>query len=106
MAGRVLDENNAPVSHARITVHCGETPAFEVYSGASGAFRLSLSRTSDCLLNVDRTGYFRLQNYPLAPGGVVVPSEVTVTLHSQPEVFQSVTVGAEAATLDPGADSA
>lgn len=99
VAGHVVDENEAPVANARITVRCGDAPTLEAYSGPSGAFQFPLAVLGDCQLNVNRTGYFQLQNYPIAVTNG--SSEVTVTLHSQHEVYQNVTVGAAPARIDP-----
>lgn len=99
VTGRVVDENDAPIAGARLTVHCGQAPAQEAYSGPSGAFQFSLAQPGDCGLNVDRAGYFQLHDYPLAVASSA--AEVIVTLHSQREVFQSITVGASPAPVDP-----
>jgi len=99
LTGHVVDENRAPVAEARVSVRCGEAPVLYARTGPTGAFQLLLAATGDCRLNVDHSGYFELQNYPLAVGGNT--AEVTVTLNSQREVFQSVTVGAAPAPVDP-----
>lgn len=99
VTGRVVDEDEAPVANARITVHCGGAPALETYSGPSGSFQFPLAAPGDCRFNVDRAGYFQLQNFTLAVSSG--SSDVAVTLHPQREVFQSVTVGAAPAPVDP-----
>ena len=99
VTGRVVDEDDAPVAGARITVHCGRAAAVEAYSEPSGAFQLSLPTPVDCRLDVDRTGYFEVRNRPLQVEGAA--TETTITLNPQHEVFQSVTVGASPAPVDP-----
>src|ERR1019366_913909 len=91
VAGRVIDEAGAPVPAARVAVHCGAAPAVGAQTGPAGDFELSLL-PGDCTLNVDHAGFFELRDRPLHIGNG--PTEVTVTLNPQHEVFQSVTVGA------------
>jgi len=97
--GRVVDEDETPVAGARITVRCGQAPAVEAYSEPSGAFQFSLAAPGECLLDVDRTGYFQVRNRPLAVAGPL--TETTIALNTEREVFQSVTVGDSPAPVDP-----
>src|ERR1017187_5539623 len=98
VAGRVIDEDGAPVPAARVAVHCGAAPAVGAQTGPAGDFELSLP-PGDCTLNVDHAGFFELRDRPLHIGNG--PTEVTVTLNPQHEVFQSVTVGALPPPVDP-----
>jgi hypothetical protein len=98
VAGRVIDEDGAPVPAARVAVHCGAAPVIEVQTGPAGLFELSLP-PGDCTLNAGHAGFFELRDRPLHIGDG--PTEVTVTLNPQHEVFQSVTVGALPAPIEP-----
>ena len=88
VAGRVVDEDGAPVPAARVAVHCGAAPAVESQTAPAGVFEMSLP-PGDCTVNVDHAGFFELRDRPLHIG--YGPTEVTVTLNPQHEVFQSVT---------------
>src|ERR1035438_1324012 len=98
VAGRVIDEDGAPVPAARVAVHCGALPAIEAQTGPAGLFQMSLP-PGDCTLNAGHAGFFELRDRPLHIGNG--PTEVTVTLNPQHEVFQSVTVGALPPPVDP-----
>jgi hypothetical protein len=99
VTGRVVDEHEAPIDRARVTVHRNQETPVEVYTGPTGTFQVHLSAIGDYLLNADRTGYFELRDRPLHVEAT--PTEVTVTLNTQREVFQSVTVGAAPSQVDP-----
>ena len=99
VTGRVVDENEAPIDAARVSVRRGQEAAIQVYTGPSGAFQVQLPGAGDYLLNAGRTGYFELRDRPLhVEAG---SAEVTVTLNAQREVFQSVTVGSAPPPVDP-----
>ena len=99
LTGRVVDENDAPLDHARVTAHRGQEAPLEAYSGPSGGFRLSLPSPGTYLMGVNRPGYFELKDRPVditASG-----AEVTLVLNPQREVFQTVQVGALPDLVDP-----
>src|ERR1035438_4596622 len=50
VAGRVIDEDGAPVPAARVAVHCGALPAIEAQTGPAGLFQMSLP-PGGCTLN-------------------------------------------------------
>ncbi len=98
VAGRVSDEDGAPVPAARVVARCGAAPAMEAQTGPAGDFQMSLP-PGDCTLNASHAGFFELRDRPIHIGDG--PTEVTVMLNPQREVFQSVTVGALPAPVDP-----
>lgn len=98
LTGRVVDENEAPVANARISARVGLESAQQAFSGPPGEFRLRLPAPGRYLVNVGCAGYFQLVDRPVdvGPEG----TEITLVLNAQREVFQSVTVGEEAAPVD------
>jgi hypothetical protein len=88
--GRVVDENDAPVAHARVSIGDRET-----YSGATGAFQLTVAGAGPYTVTVDRQGYFQLKKT------VEAGTDVTLVLNEQLEVFQSIVVGAQPAAVEP-----
>src|SRR5579862_5042390 len=80
--GRVADENNAPVADARITVRQASATAAlaEAQSDPTGAFTLSLPSPGDYVVDV--------------------ATELTLTINSVREVFQSVDVSAQTSSVE------
>jgi Carboxypeptidase regulatory-like domain/TonB-dependent Receptor Plug Domain len=105
LTGRVVDENGSPVHDARVTVH-GTGPAaraFEAQTDPTGAFTLSLPEPGDYLYSVDREGYYALRDHPIH---VAAPSqELTATINTVREVFQSVNVAEETSPVELAATS-
>jgi len=99
LTGRVVDEHEAPVAGARVSLRRGQEAAIETYTGPTGAFQVSLPGPGGYLLNVDRTGYFQLHDRPVSVESG--QAEVTVVLNPQREVFQSVTVGGLPTPVEP-----
>src|ERR1039458_851389 len=60
VAGRVIDEDGAPVPAARVAVHCGAAAAVEAQTGPAGDFELSLP-PGDCTMNAGHAGFFELR---------------------------------------------
>ena len=96
LTGRVVDQNDAPVANARVSVHRGNESPVQTYSGPSGGFALRLPVADTYLIDVDRAGYFALKDRP-----VQATSEITLVLNQEQEVFQSVTVGVLPLPVDP-----
>ena len=99
LAGRVVDQNDAPVANARVSAHRGPETPVETFSGPSGAFTLRLPAADTYLIAVDRTGYFALKDRSVevsSPG-----SEITLVINEQEEVFQSIAVGDLPSPVDP-----
>ena len=93
ITGRVVDENDVPVSNAAISIP-GAAP---VRSDATGAFTLELPAPGDYLVSAEREGYYKLTAHPIhvEPG-----SEVTLALNTVREVFQAVNVHEEPSPID------
>ncbi|MBZ5584959.1 MAG: carboxypeptidase-like regulatory domain-containing protein [Acidobacteriia bacterium] len=99
LTGRVVDENDAPLDHARVTARRGQGAPLEAYSGPSGQFRIALPAPGTYLLGAFRPGYFELKDRPVdVPAG---GTEVTLALNVEQEVFQAVQVGALPDLVDP-----
>ena len=96
LTGRVVDQNEAPVANARVSAHRAAESPVQTYSGPSGAFTLRLPGADTYLIDVDRAGYFELKDR-----SVQAPSEITLVINEQEEVFQSVTVGELPSPVDP-----
>jgi hypothetical protein len=64
--GRVVDENDAPVQAARVSVRPAEAAAsatpWEAQTGPTGAFTLTLSEPGDFLVSVECPGYYALKD--------------------------------------------
>jgi hypothetical protein len=99
LTGRVVDDNDAPIAKARVTVRRGTETPLETYSGPTGAFQLTLPGPGDYLAGAAHTGYFEVTGRPIHvdAGG----AEIALVLNPQREVFQSVQVGALPDTVDP-----
>ena len=94
LRGRVVDEDDAPVRAARVTVR----PAgAEAETDPTGAFTLTLPGTGDFLVSVEREGYYALKDQ--AVHGATT-QEVTLVINSVREVFQSQNVNAQTSRVD------
>ncbi|HXS98231.1 MAG TPA: TonB-dependent receptor [Candidatus Limnocylindrales bacterium] len=98
LSGRVVDQNDAPIAGARITVRRDPNPPIEATSSPAGAFRVTLPAPGEYHFTVDRAGYFELKNRLL---DVAAGHDVTLVLNAQQEAFQSVTVGENPTPVDP-----
>ncbi len=106
LTGRVVDENEVPVPAAHVTVLPAPGSAtaappkpWETQTDPTGAFRLNLPATGDYLVSVERAGYYALKGRPVRVEGT---QEVTLTLNTVREVFQSADVNAETSPVDVG----
>src|SRR5690349_6513041 len=61
LRGHVLDENNAPIANAEISVHY-ESRDLIIFSDPTGAFTLLVPRPGDYLVRVSSPGYFELRD--------------------------------------------
>jgi hypothetical protein len=96
--GRVVDENDAPVRAARVRVHpVAGTDSWEVQTDPTGAFTLTLPGPGDFLVSVACQGYYALQDRPLRADSA---QELTLSLNSVREVFQSENVTAETSRVN------
>ncbi|HEY6346135.1 MAG TPA: carboxypeptidase-like regulatory domain-containing protein [Bryobacteraceae bacterium] len=101
LQGRVVDENDAPVRAARVSVRAaaGAANALEAETDPTGAFTLTLPGPGDFLVSVEKEGYYALQDRPLH---VETSQEVRLVINSVREVFQSVNVNEETSPVDVG----
>jgi Carboxypeptidase regulatory-like domain/TonB-dependent Receptor Plug Domain len=92
--GRVVDENDAPVRGARVTVQSRETQ-----TDPTGNFILTLPGPGDFQVSVAREGYYALKDRAVH---VESSQEITLVINSVREVFQSENVNAETSPVDVG----
>lgn len=100
LKGRVVDENDAPVAAARVSVRLAAgngSGVFETQTNPDGGFTLSLPAPGNYLVNVDRQGYYALEDQPLEGQGA---QQVVLRLNTVKEVFQSDNVNAPTSPLD------
>src|SRR5581483_8674583 len=100
LRGHVKDENDAPVAAARVTLRRAAASApgpWQTQTDPAGAFTLAVPDPGDYLLSVAREGYYELKDRPVHIEGTL---ELTLTLSSVREVFQSVDVHARPAPVD------
>ena len=95
LSGRVVDENETPLSQARISV---KPAGAQTVSDSAGAFSVELPERGDYLVTVERDGFYQLRDHPVRVEGA---SEITLTLVPIREVFQSVDVSELPPSLDP-----
>jgi hypothetical protein len=93
LAGRVVDENDAPVAGATVEVRGVGT----VQSDAVGAFSLTAPGPGDYAIDVRREGYYEINNRKVQ---VEAGSEITLVLNTVREVFQSVNVHGQPSPVD------
>ena len=102
LTGRVVDENEAPVGAAKITVRLAKSGVPEVNSWQSqteptGVFKLVLPEAGQYLVNVEREGFYELKNLPVQAD---TAREITLVINSLREVFQSVDVKEEPSPIN------
>ncbi len=106
LTGRVVDENEVPVPGAHVSVVPAPgspipAPAkpWDTQTDPTGAFTLSLPAAGDFLVSVELEGYYALKDRPVRVQGT---QEMTLTLNTVREVFQSTDVNAETSPVDVG----
>ncbi len=102
--GRVVDENDAPVQAARVSVRPAAVPAaaatsWQAQTDPDGAFIVTLPAAGDYLISAEREGYYALKDHAVHIEGA---EELTLAINSVREVFQSENVNAETSPLDVG----
>jgi hypothetical protein len=100
-SGRVMDQNDAPLAGARVSIRQEARTPLEAESSPTGSFVITVPAPGRYLVTVDRAGYFQLRDQPveIADGG----AETTLVLNVQEEVFQSIHVGAPSNPVDAAA---
>ncbi len=99
LTGRVVDEDGAPLSRARISAHKASEAPQTIETGPTGAFQLNLPDPGKYLVTVQRTGYFQLSERPIDVDQN--SPQVTLVLNPNREIFQSVSVGESSSPVDP-----
>jgi hypothetical protein len=99
LRGRVIDENGAPVRGASVTVRprTGAIVAppeglWEAQTDPDGIFAFTLPGPADIVISVEREEYYALKEQALHLESL---QELTLTINSVREVFQSTNVNAE-----------
>ncbi len=100
LTGRVLDENNAAVPGAQVTLRAAVGGDFHVQAAAdqTGKFVLDALGPGDYVISVEREGYFRLADLPLALNEGA--NEITLVLNPAREVFEKVDVAYSPPAID------
>jgi hypothetical protein len=102
LRGRVVDENGAPVREAQVTARPAEVStaaanSWEVQTDPTGAFTLTFPMPGDFVVSVVREGYYALKDRAVHVEGT---EELTLTINTVREVFQSENVNAETSPVD------
>ena len=97
LKGRVLDENNAPLSGAEVTLRL-ESVERRGFADPTGAFNITVPRNGEYSVRVSLPGYFDLQNRKigLAPG----LNELTLVLSRVRDMLESLDVSGVASVID------
>ncbi len=96
--GRVVDENDAPVRDAHVTIRLTtSSPIWAAQTDPTGAFSLTLPKPGDYLVSVDREGYYALTNQTVR---AEMSTPLTFVINTVREVFQSENVNAQASPVD------
>jgi hypothetical protein len=98
--GRVVDEDDAPVRAALVSVRPAGAPqqdSLKTETDPDGAFAIALAGLGDFLVNVDRESYYVLRDRPIH---MEATQEATLVIHSIREVFQSENVTAETSPVE------
>ena len=98
--GRVVDENEAPVRDARVTVHSAAVGnIWHAQTDPTGAFELTLPPPGNLTVTIEREGYYALRNHSV---NLESTSDVIFVINTVREVFQSENVSAQASPVDVG----
>lgn len=100
LGGRVTDEDDAPVSDVRITIHSAAVnPGLiaQTQTGPRGVFSIVLPSPGDYILDAEREGFYSLKNHPIHAD---VSQQITLTISAVKEVFQSVDVNEQVSPVD------
>lgn len=96
LSGRVVNETNAPVAGARLTVSWADSRVHAV-TDPTGAFHLTLPSPAEYRVSAEREGYFALQDRPvnLTEG----TTDLNLVLNRLREVVESVDVNASISNI-------
>ncbi|MBI3280896.1 MAG: carboxypeptidase regulatory-like domain-containing protein, partial [Acidobacteria bacterium] len=96
--GRVVDENQAPVAGAQITVSQAGAASQRVLSDPTGAFVVPLPALGEYQIRAEREGHFQLEQTVEVQED---ESELTLTLPYQRERVESLDVSYSPPAVDP-----
>src|SRR5258708_4315895 len=99
VAGRVVNETNAPVSGAQVIL--GDVPfttSVTAVSDPTGAFALHVPAAGDYTLKVDREGFYVIADRTITITSAT--SEIHITLQSVHEMEASINVSGKAGVVD------
>jgi len=97
VTGRVVDENNAAVAQARVTIH-GDSGDFTVLSDPTGGFSASFAESGHYVAHVERDGFFPLKDFAIDVQDDT--REIHLTLNHVREVVESLKVSATTSGVD------
>src|ERR1051326_2241154 len=89
LSGTVEDETRQPVAGVEVTLISG-TVMQRTVTNDLGQFRFDSVPPGDVLLDFDKAGFFRLNNYAVTMN--IGPTEITVTMNHEYEVRSQVDV--------------
>ena len=92
LSGRVVDEDDAPVRDARVTITSSAPAApasLETVTDSAGHFAVTVPDPGSYLVTIEREGYYAVRDRPVQ---VEAGREVTLVINRVREVFQSVDV--------------
>jgi hypothetical protein len=90
LTGRVVNETEAPVAAARVTIRQADAASFWVaQTEPTGVFKIQLPQPGHYLIHVEREGYYELKNLPVEAD---TSRDITLVINTLREVFQSLDV--------------
>ncbi len=102
LVGRVVDENNAAMPGAQVTLRAarapGDTRPLQTITDPGGKFLFRLDAGGEYLLSAERENYFRLKDRPVRL--IEGVNEVTLVLNAVREVFERIDVSYSPPLLD------
>jgi len=100
LRGRVVDENDAPVRDARVSVRApgaATSRSSDATTDSIGVFTLTLPGPGDFLVSVARQGYYAIKDRPVH---VEAGQELALAMNTVREVFQSMNVADTPSPVD------
>src|ERR1700744_1832117 len=98
LTGRIVDENDATVHDAPVSVHAlpNAEPHWETLTASNGAFSIALSAPGEFEITVECQGYFPLHRRLQLDSS----QDLTLSINTVREVFQSVDVTEKPSPVD------
>lgn len=98
LAGRVVDENNAAVAGAQVTLRGKGLQPLQAMSDPTGAFAFQMPAPGEYLITAEREGFFRIKDRPVQV--LEGATDLTLVLNTAREVFDSVEVSYSPKAID------